>query len=162
MGDVHPRAEIPYEDFDWDPEAERLHQLRLALAMTPAQRLRWLESTIAELRPWVGLARADSSPMHEAGNSTPYEELPGGDLVRQGLEDLRAGVESAQALLVRMFAPRLRQLAFEIPDDDVADELPGHRLYALLQQSHGDAAHSRYNALVRRLVSFARAAECAS
>ncbi|MCP5068630.1 MAG: hypothetical protein GY946_18870 [bacterium] len=47
-----------YEDFDWDPEAERLHQIKLALAMTPAQRLRWLETTVAELQPWVGLARA--------------------------------------------------------------------------------------------------------
>ncbi len=59
--DVHLSAETPCEDFDWDPEAERLHQIKLALAMTPAQRLRWLETTVAELRPWVGLARAGSS-----------------------------------------------------------------------------------------------------
>jgi len=36
------------------------------------------------------------------------------------------------------------------------------RLYVLLQAEEGDGAHSRYNALVRRLVSFERAAECAS
>ncbi len=89
-------------------------------------------------------------------------DLPGGDLVRQGLEDLQQGVESAPSLLVRMYAPRLKRLAIDAPDYDPRDELPGHRLYALLQESHGDGAHSRYNALVRRLVSFARAAECAS
>jgi hypothetical protein len=32
------------------------------------------------------------------------------------------------------------------------------RLYELLAERHGDAAQSRYNALVRRLVSFERAA----
>ena len=36
-----------------------------------------------------------------------------------------------------------------------------HRLYALLAAEDSDLAHSRYNALVRRLVSFERAAECA-
>ena len=39
---------------------------------------------------------------------------------------------------------------------------PEKRLYGLLAAEHGDAAHSRYNALIRRLVSFERAAECAS
>jgi hypothetical protein len=32
---------------------------------------------------------------------------------------------------------------------------------APLEKEDSDAAHSRYNALVRRLVSFERAAECA-
>ena len=34
---------------------------------------------------------------------------------------------------------------------------PERRLYELLRSECGDAAHSRYNALVRRLVSFERA-----
>jgi hypothetical protein len=37
---------------------------------------------------------------------------------------------------------------------------PEHRLYTLLARDHPAAAHSRYNALIRRLVSFERAAEC--
>ena len=46
----------------------------------------------------------------------------------------------------------------------VADPLPDPevRLYRLLAKEHGDAAHSRYNALVRRLVSYQRALACAS
>jgi hypothetical protein len=31
-------------------------------------------------------------------------------------------------------------------------------LYEVLSEQYGDAAHSRYNALIRRLVSFERAA----
>jgi hypothetical protein len=29
----------------------------MGLAMTPAERLRWLEETVEELLPWVGRAR---------------------------------------------------------------------------------------------------------
>jgi hypothetical protein len=39
---------------------------------------------------------------------------------------------------------------------------PEHKLYLLLAREKGDAAHSAYNALIRRLVSFERAAACAS
>jgi len=37
---------------------------------------------------------------------------------------------------------------------------PEHRLYALLARLGTDDAHSRYNGLIRRLVSYERAAEC--
>jgi hypothetical protein len=36
--------------------------------------------------------------------------------------------------------------------------MPEQSLYRLLSEQYGDAAHSRYNALIRRLVSFERAA----
>jgi hypothetical protein len=64
-------------------------------------------------------------------------------------------VESLESLLVSIGAPRLGQLGFEVRDPFPA---PEHRLYDLLAERHGDAAHSRYNALIRRLVSFERAA----
>ncbi len=38
-------------------DADRQHLIRIGLDMTPAERLRWLEDTVKELRPWVGLAR---------------------------------------------------------------------------------------------------------
>jgi hypothetical protein len=84
--------------------------------------------------------------------------LPGGDLVEQGMADLRAGTESVEALLVSIGAPRLARLGF-----DVADPLdsPERRLYERMAEEDSDSAHSRYNALIRRLVSFERAAECA-
>lgn len=60
-----------------------------------------------------------------------------------------------------MAAPRLRDIGFEVPVVQ-ADEPAGHRLYDLLAAEHSTGAHSRYNALVARMVSFARAAEHAS
>jgi hypothetical protein len=84
--------------------------------------------------------------------------LPGGDLVHAGLDDAARGVESVAALVVAIGAPRLRRLGFDLPADLPA--LPEHRLYELLAREDPDSAHSRYNALVRILVSFERAAEC--
>jgi hypothetical protein len=83
------------------------------------------------------------------------QRLPGEELVEQGIRDLERGIESAEALLVSIAAPRLRRLGFAVSEPF---KTPEHRLYALLRAEHGDAAHSRYNALIRRLVSFERAA----
>ena len=83
--------------------------------------------------------------------------LPGADIVEEGIEDLRCGRETRAALLVSIGAPRLRRLGFSIPD---IIESPEHKLYFRLQETDPDSAHSRYNALIRRLVSFERAAEC--
>jgi len=83
--------------------------------------------------------------------------LPGAELVEQGLQDLARGFLSAPALLVLIGAPRLRGLGIEIPAADVSN--PEHALYDLLAREDQDSAHSRYNALVRRLVSFERAAD---
>ncbi|MDQ6776557.1 MAG: hypothetical protein M3071_10170 [Actinomycetota bacterium] len=85
--------------------------------------------------------------------------LPGHDLVAEGLADLAAGRETAAGLLVTMASPRLRAVGFEVPVPTSSE--PSHRLYALLERE-GPGAHSRYNALVRRIVSFARAAELQS
>ncbi len=88
-----------------------------------------------------------------------FAALPGGELIRRGLEDLAAGRESEAALVVLIGAPRLRRLGLRVPADP--GSCPEHRLYHLLARSDPDAAHSRYNAFVRRLVRFERAAECA-
>ena len=87
-----------------------------------------------------------------------YDGLPGAEIVQQGLGDLTAGVESVPALLVSIGAPRLRQLGIEV---NAPFPSPEHRLYLRLQQANPDGAHSQYNALLHRLVSFERAAACA-
>ncbi len=91
---------------------------------------------------------------------TPADDLPGADLVDSGLTDLRAGRETKEAALVSMAAPRLRALGMDVPTSD--ERGAGHRLYGLLSDEDRASAHSRYNALVGRLVSFARAAEHAT
>jgi hypothetical protein len=88
-------------------------------------------------------------------NEVPID-LPGHELVSVGLIDLAAGRETEASLVVAMAAPRLRVLGFDVPTGVV--EQPGHRLYELLAEDDG-GAHSRYNALIGRMVSFARAAE---
>lgn len=88
----------------------------------------------------------------------PLTDLPGGDLVVTGLHDLRRGEATVAALLVSIGAHRLRRIGLDLPP---TLSVPEHRLYALLAEENPHAAHSRYNALVRRLVSFERAAECA-
>jgi hypothetical protein len=89
-----------------------------------------------------------------------FESLPGGALIRAGLEDLAAGRETDASLLVLIGSPRLRRLGLSIPRE--SPPAVEHRLYERLRAAHADAAHSRYNALLRLLVSFERAAECAS
>ncbi len=97
------------------------------------------------------------TPDGYTGRVGAYDGLPGADLVEDGLRDLVAGVDSVPALLVSIGAPRLRQLRIEVPG---ALSSPEHRLYLRLQETDPDTAHSRYNALLRRLVSFERAAAC--
>jgi hypothetical protein len=86
-----------------------------------------------------------------------FEGLPGADLVRQGLLDLADGKKTVASLLVLIGTPRLRRLGLPIPETQLQ---PEHELYGLLAQSDPDSAHSRYNALIRALVGFERAAEC--
>jgi hypothetical protein len=87
----------------------------------------------------------------------PGPALPGEDLIEKGLSDLARGEETVESLLVSIGAPRLTRLGFRIANPFPA---PEHRLYALLSRTDSDSAHSRYNALIRRLVSYERAAEC--
>ena len=89
---------------------------------------------------------------------TVNDALPGADLIKQGLSDLHEGKETISALLVSIGAPRLRTLGIQVPDN--FSHWPEHRLYDLLAKDDSDSAHSRYNAYLRRLVSFERAAAC--
>jgi hypothetical protein len=84
--------------------------------------------------------------------------LPGGDLVAKGLEDLDRTMVTVEALLVSIAAPRLRTLGVNV-SAPLAD--PEHRLYEWLASDDSDSAHSRYNALLRRLTAFESALECA-
>jgi hypothetical protein len=87
------------------------------------------------------------------------DALPGGDLVAAGIDDLARGVESIPAL-VSIGADRLRHAGLAVPEP--AFPTPERRLYDRLAGDDPDSAHSRYNALIRRLVSCERALECAA
>src|SRR5262245_19522448 len=84
--------------------------------------------------------------------------LPGAELIAAGIADLEAGRQSIAALVVAIGSPRLSLLGLAIPP---APDRPEHKLYELLARDDADSAHARYNALIRRLVSFERARACA-
>lgn len=84
------------------------------------------------------------------------ERFPGGELVRQGLADFQAGRCTVPACLVGIGRTRLSRagllpasLRNQFPE-------PERQLYRLLCEAGGDA-YSRYNALVRELISFEQA-----
>lgn len=87
------------------------------------------------------------------------EGLPGAEIVSKGLADLARGEETVESLLVSIGAHRIGSCGIDVPSP-IPD--PEDRLYLLLARQFGDAAHSRYNAWIRRLVSFERAFECAT
>lgn len=88
--------------------------------------------------------------------------LPGADLVEKGLADAAAGNATHEALLVAIGAPRLRRVGLDVPElPDRADrqDSPEAALYGMLARADPATAHSRYNALLRRLISCERALE---
>ena len=55
---IAPKSQMANkEEIAWDFEGARRHHLRRGLQMTPAERLRWLEETVEEMRQLQGLAR---------------------------------------------------------------------------------------------------------
>lgn len=100
-------------------------------------------------------ARRALSEFERSPFTTAVPSLPGVELVGKGLHDLAARIVSDESLLVSVAAPRLRLLGIRVP---VAHTDPEAQLYDRLAARLGNGAHSQYNALIRRAVSFARAA----
>lgn len=87
-------------------------------------------------------------------------ELPGQDLFEEGVADLRVGRTSQASLLVSLARTRLTAVGLDVPPS--ASDSAAHDLYDLLAAEHAESAHGRYNALRRRIASFAQAAEHAA
>lgn len=83
--------------------------------------------------------------------------LPGGELVSQGLADSQAGLITPAACLIAIAHGRLLRAGLPIPPEKKISH-PEEQLYALLSNQPGDA-YSRYNSLVRQLISFSQALE---
>ena len=50
-------ADLNQQEEPWSFEGTRRHHIRQGLRLTPAERLRWLEETVEEMRRLQGLAR---------------------------------------------------------------------------------------------------------
>jgi hypothetical protein len=81
--------------------------------------------------------------------------LPGAERILEGLRDYRENRHTMAACLVRMARRRLAKVGLleDLPPRDDGAEL---ELYQLLSHE-GNQAHSRYNSLIRELISFEHA-----
>ena len=93
--------------------------------------------------------------IHDLGGNWS-ETLPGGELVRQGLADFEANRCTVPACLVGIGHARLSRAGLLPASAAKQFAEPERQLYRLLCQAGGDA-YSRYNALLRELVSFEQA-----
>ena len=81
-------------------------------------------------------------------------EFPGCELIERGLADYAAGQVTPESCLLAVAWGRLQRYGLPLParTPERFPE-PELQLYELLQREGGDA-YSRYNALLRRLISF--------
>ncbi|MDA0321613.1 MAG: hypothetical protein O2923_02695 [Verrucomicrobia bacterium] len=87
-----------------------------------------------------------------------WDDLPGADLIQQGIEDLAAGAESIPAMMVAIGAHRIKERLPELRTDNLPHR-PERILYRMLRDEHPREAYSQYNAYLRRLSRFCRALE---
>ncbi len=86
------------------------------------------------------------------------KNLPGAEIVLPGIADIEAGRKSVNASAVQCAARRLQGLGLAAPA--AQGHVPAaHQLYRQLSGELGASAHSRYNAILARVASFAGAAE---
>lgn len=83
------------------------------------------------------------------------KNLPGAHYIIEGLDDLAAKRHTIPSCLVRIARYRLARTGL-IKKGDQKDDGAELDLYALLSKE-GNQAHSRYNSLIRELVSFEHA-----
>ena len=90
--------------------------------------------------------------------SEQFGRLPGGALVRQGLDDLGRGRATVPALLLEIARGRLVRAGLLLPRETLPPLAPELQLYRQLRAEGGDA-YARYNSLLRELSSFLQAFE---
>lgn len=81
------------------------------------------------------------------------ETLPGGELISQGIADFTAARCTVPACLVGIARTRLTRAGLIAASAVNPIPEPERQLYRLLRAEGGDA-YSRYNALLRELISF--------
>ena len=55
-----PSTQMTEARVAWSWEAHQHRQIRLGLELTPAERLRWLETTVEGMQKWLGRCRDTS------------------------------------------------------------------------------------------------------
>ena len=99
---------------------------------------------------------SSSSSKKAQGEAIHLEGLPGSDLVRLGIEDLLARRTTVASCLAVVALPKLQGFGLVPPNFSPCFGQGELTLYRILCKEGGDA-YSRYNALLRELVSFEQA-----
>lgn len=100
--------------------------------------------------------RVTPKPIRRLSTTVSGDRLPGGELIAQGLADLRAGTRSPEAFLLSRFHGRLAQVDVLLEADPLPD--PDRGMYLALEERYGARAHSVHRSMTRRLVSYVHAA----
>jgi hypothetical protein len=93
-----------------------------------------------------------------ASSSSLMSDLPGSELLTEALDPSRAASVNISSCLLSMARVRLERAGLALPEGSGRVVEPELTLYRLLRSEGGDA-FSRYNGLIRRLISFERAWE---
>ena len=86
-------------------------------------------------------------------------DLPGAALVAAGIEALKRGEATVEALLVSVGSSRMRAAGLDIPSPPPLAHTPKLNSISPSETNTRGMPTPRYNALIRRLVSFERALE---
>jgi len=86
-------------------------------------------------------------------------DLPGGEEILKGLEDLSCGTLSIEACLAECCSPKLIQYGLADVSQTGRIVEPELEMYRLLAETDGEEAFVRYSSLLRRISSFGRALE---
>ena len=87
------------------------------------------------------------------------KNLPGAELIEQGLQDLEKSLLTIPALLICIGKSRLENAGLSFPNLEQFPNEPELMLYALILQGSELDPYSYYNSLLRRLISFEKALE---
>ena len=88
-----------------------------------------------------------------------YENLPGGEILDDGLRSMSQGQVDENSLLLLIGAYRLERCGISISPLSIGRAFPEDELYELLARKYGDEAYRIYKSLTRRLVSLENALE---
>lgn len=85
------------------------------------------------------------------------EQYPGGDLIKQGILDSQENRKTIFSCLIQIAFPTLSKMNILPSEIQLLNQEDAElTLYRILKSETGDA-YSRYNALIRQLISFERA-----
>ena len=85
------------------------------------------------------------------------ENLPGEGMIRKGMKDLDSGLRTVESLLIMIAWDDLKRNGLPITRELPLEADGEILLYDLLRASGELDAYSKYNSLIRELVSFQRA-----